>query len=91
MHYGVLAFESAFFFGEFFINDGLLIILFFFPSGEAEFVDIWPFRMVCDFLKYVITDTLFYSIAPSLLWGSRRDGNVASSLPSPCTATSART
>ena len=35
---GVTSFEYAFAFGEFFINDGLLIFMFF--GGEAEYVDI---------------------------------------------------
>ena len=37
-------------------------------------------RWSWDFLKYVIKDTLNYGSAPDPFWGSRGDGNVASSL-----------
>ena len=73
---GVTSFECAFVFGEFFINDGLLIFMIF--GGETGYVDILPSGMGFYFLKYVITDTLNYATTPDPFRGR---GEMAMSPP----------
>ena len=41
----VTTFEHAFLSGKFFINEGLVVFLFFFFGGEAEYMDILPLGM----------------------------------------------
>ena len=60
--YGILAFEYAFVFGEFFINDGLFIFMFF--SWWRGCVRVhYAFAVECHFLENVIKDTLNHAIA----------------------------
>ena len=64
---------------EFFTNDGWLIF-FFFLVARLSTCTFCPQGWGFCFLEYVITDTWNFAIAPGCPWGSRGDGNVASSL-----------